>query len=73
MNPGMILRAHQQALEPMKNIIKRRMITDYDLQMEVPDHFNLEYSTLGGLIDYQYEWYDIDPMPIVMDIDKFKF
>lgn len=73
MNPGMVLRAHQEALEPMKNIIKRRMITDYSLYMEVPDHYRMDYRALWGIIDYEYEWYDIDPMPIVMDVDSFKF
>ena len=73
MEPGMILRAEHKALEPIKNVLRRQMVKNYNFEMELPAVYKLNYTALWGIVDWQITWYDIEYMPLVMDIDTFHF
>ena len=69
----MILHAEHKALEPIKNVLRRSMVTNYNFEMELPIIYRLNYTALWGIIDWKITWYDIEYMPMVMDVESFHF
>ena len=73
MKPGMVLHAEHKALEPIKNVLRRSQVTNYNFEMELPIIYRLNYTALWGIIDWKITWYDIEYMPMVMDVESFHF